>query len=235
MASALASVRQVWQEAGAMRLFVGQASLRGSFRQYCERFSLLELRAEPGTLPKLESLKQWRSAAPQGFAFAVTLPRSVARLDRSEAAARDLDYAVQVQRVLSATWFVVRTEARVVPSSRNKEGLAALHSELARTGVRVAWEPTGVWEEAEAERFAVSIGMHVVRDLSRSPAPEGSVVYTRVRAIGSGGRVALGAPELLAERLWDKELAFVVLEGDGAARAAAALGRAVANQTEEER
>ncbi len=59
----------LWQKDPTMWLHIGQSALYGDISRYAQRFNLLELRAEPGRLPKPATLKRWLSAVPEGFRF----------------------------------------------------------------------------------------------------------------------------------------------------------------------
>jgi len=215
-----------------MRLHVGTATLRGNVRAYASRFDLLELRAEKGRLPRRSRLEAMAKEVPEGFVFSLVLPRFVSTLETGERADEELAFALDAARALSASWLVVQTEPRVMPSTRTKKALAALVAKLPRD-LRLAWEPRGLWEAAEAEAVAEALDLVLVRDVSREPAPDGEAVYTRLRALGRSS-LSLGAIERVAEEIADRELACVVLEGDRAVGAAKSLRQMVAELAGEE-
>jgi uncharacterized protein YecE (DUF72 family) len=206
-----------------MQLHVGQSTLRGEIGRYAERFNLLELRAEPGKLPRAARLRKWLAEVPEGFVFSVVLPQRVGELAQSPEAQALLTQALATAEVLRAGWIVVQTPASVTPTKRSRDRLAALVEQLPRDARRVAWEPRGVWQDEEAERVSSDLGIHLVRDVSRSPAPSGDVVYSRMRGLGDASRVRVSAVERLAERLAGTSESFVVIEGEGAVRGAALL------------
>jgi uncharacterized protein YecE (DUF72 family) len=206
-----------------MQLHVGQSTLRGDIGRYAERFDLLELRAEPGKLPRAARLRKWLSEVPEGFVFSVVLPQRVGELDPSPEAHALLEQALGTAEVLRAGWIVVQTPASVTPTTRSRERLAALVQKLPRGDRRIAWEPRGVWQDEEAERVSSALGVHLVRDVSRSPAPLGDVIYSRMRGLGHASRVRVSAVERLAERLAGSSESFVIIEGEGAVRGAALL------------
>jgi uncharacterized protein YecE (DUF72 family) len=208
-------------------LHVGQSALRGDIGRYAERFNLLELRAERGKLPKLARLRQWRAQVPEEFVFSVVLPQRVSGLEAAADVAAELDHAIGVADALRAAWLVVQTPASVTPTTRSRQRLQALVERLPREVRRVAWEPRGIWQDEEAERTAELLGVRLVRDVSRSPAPPGRVVYARMRGLGDASRVRASAVERVAERLADCDEACVVIEGEGAVRAAALLRQLV--------
>lgn len=204
-----------------MELHVGTSALGGGIEKYAARFDLVELRAEPGRLPRVSKLSEMRKTAGSDFVFSVVLPRSVSSLEQKPGHESELAYALDAANALSAQWIVLRTEASVMPSSRTRKRLSELVAALGR-GRRIAWEPAGVWEEAEAVALAAELEAHLVRDASREELPPDEVVYTRLRALGRTS-LSLDALELCAERIAEREAACVVIEGEGVARAAKSL------------
>ena len=210
-----------------MRLYVGQAQRTGDLRRYAGRFNFLELPAERG-MPRPATLRRWTEEVGADFAFSVVLPESVSALDGKpdeEEVARALDAA----ETLGAHWLLLRTPPTARPSARTRRRLAELVARLPRAeGRRIAWDPRGLWEDEDAERQAAELGVCLVRDVSRSDAPPGDVVYARLRALGAGGRVSGGAVERAIDEIEGHERAYVVVEGDAAARAARMLRAALA-------
>jgi uncharacterized protein YecE (DUF72 family) len=171
-----------------MRLFVGQPAAGGDLRRYASRFDLLELRAEPG-MPKPPTLRRWVGEVPPRFAFSVILPDSVCALDGSAIDEAQLARAVEAAELLAAHWLVLRTPPSARPSARTRRRLEELIARLPRGERRIAWEPRGLWEDEDAEQTAQALDVHLIRDVSRSEAPAEQVVYTRLRALGAGGRI----------------------------------------------
>jgi hypothetical protein len=87
-------------------------------------------------------------------------------------------------------------------------------------GIAIAWEPSGLLAEAEAEQLAESLGVTLARDPARDDLPEGAVAYGRISSLGSGGRITSSALARAADRLAGFAEAYVVLEGENAIRAA---------------
>ncbi len=200
-----------------MELFVGQAALQGGIRRY--PFELLELLVD-SSLPQDKKLAEFREAKPN-CVFSLRLPPSVAESGRAGEAA--LERTLRAVPALGARWCVLTTGPSTTPTQRNREALTRVFERLRAVGPRLAWEPRGVWGVAEAESWAAELGVTLVRDVSRDDPPPGDVVYTRLRALGFGSRVGASAVERLASRLADASEAYVVIEGDGAARAATLL------------
>lgn len=205
-----------------MLLRIGQAGLRGELKRYRQHFDLLELCADRGRMPRLARLKAFAELVEEPFVFSVMLPHSVTSVEPGPEAEGELAHALKAADVLGAHWLVVQSPAAATPGARTRRRLAGLRERLG-TARWIAWEPGGLWEEAESERFARELGWHVVRDLTRAPAPDDPVVYTRLRALGESARVRASGVERLAERLDGCSSAYVVIEGRGAAGAARLL------------
>ena len=211
-----------------MLLRVGQAALRGDLTRYAHHFDLLELRAEPGTLPRPARLREWAAAVPDEFVFSVALPRAVASLQGGPEAERALGFALRVADALGAGWLVLQTPAAATPSSRTRRQLSDVAARLRGEHRRVAWEPRGVWDDEQATALATELRLHLVRDLTRDSPPPGGVLYSRVLGLGKARRFGLGAAQRLASSLFGRDEAYVVLAAAGAVRGAGQLRDAVA-------
>lgn len=186
---------------------------------------MLELDAEPGNVPGKARLAAVAEAAPEGFVFSLLLPSRVASLEPGADFDKSLKAAQAVGRLLGAKWWVVRTPAEVRPTRRSREALAALAKRVAEEdGVRLAWEPRGVWDDSAAAETAASIGAAFVQDIARDVPRPGRVLYSRLLAVGKGSRIGLSLADLIAERMRAYEEAFVIVEGQGARDIQQALG-----------
>jgi hypothetical protein len=212
------------------RAFVGETRLPKNFKRYARQFSLLELDCEPGTVPGKERLQSTAALAPEGFVFSLVVPSRVASLEPGAEFDKSLKAAQNVARVLKAQWWVVRTPAEVRPTRRSREHLAALAARLKETGMRVAWEPRGVWDDIAAGEAADAMGLTLVQDIAREAPRPGSVLYSRLLAFGKGARIGLSLADLVAERMRAHEEAFVVVEGQGSREIQQALGIAAADE-----
>lgn len=206
---------------------VGETRLPKNFKRYAKQFSLLELDCEPGNVPGKARLEACAAAAPPGFTFSLVVPSRLASLSAGPEVDKAWKAAQSVARVLRAQWWVVRTPADVRPTRRSRESLGALAARLKEGGMRVAWEPRGVWDEAAAGEAADAIGVTLIQDLAREVPRPGSVLYSRLLAFGKGGRVGLSLADVVAERVRGYEEAFVVVEGQGAREIQQALGLAL--------
>jgi uncharacterized protein YecE (DUF72 family) len=206
--------------------FVGETRFPKNFKRYARQFPLLELDCEPGTVPGKARLQSIRAIAPEGFVFSLILPSRLASLEAGPELEHEWKSALGVARLLRAQWWVVRTPAEVRPTRRSREGLTALVARLKETGMRVAWEPRGVWDETAAGELADAMGAVLVQDVAREIPRPGSVLYSRLLALGRGARVGLSLADLVVERMRAYEQAYVVVEGQGAREIQAALGLA---------
>jgi uncharacterized protein YecE (DUF72 family) len=205
-----------------MKLHIGKTSTGPDLARYAARFDLLELRIDPPA-PRGRTLRQWRRSVPEHFAFSLVVPRAVAALDPHALGSGEVEATLSAAEAVTARYFLLQTPASVRPSERTRQRLGELLGRLQPAGLRVAWEPRGIWSEPESERWAEELGVELVRDLSRVDAPSGDVVYTRLLALGDGARLRSSAVERVAERLAGRDEAFVVIEGEGALRGAQLL------------
>jgi uncharacterized protein YecE (DUF72 family) len=203
-----------------MQLFVGRNAHEGDIARYAARFNLLELRADASNLPRGARLTDWKKRVPSDFVFSVVLPKTLGLLESSEFA---LGRSLEIADALSAKWLLLQTPSSVGPSARMRGRLSKVFAACAHAERRIAWESRGVWEDSQIEQFAAEHRVHVVRDVSRSEAPLGSCVYTRLLALGDGVQVRANVASHVADVLADREEAFVVIEGHGAEHAAKLL------------
>lgn len=219
-----------------MLLRVGQSPSTLSIARYGKHFDLMEVRLDNGA-PRKRTLETMKSEAPEGMVFAVVVPRQVTALEREPTEA-DVAASVDTARALGARFLVVRTPPTARPSARTRARLLQLFALLKPSEIAIAWEPTGLLAEAEADEFAREQGVTLVRDPARDDLPEADVAYARISSLGSGGRVRGSAVERAAERLAMFAEAYVVFEGDNAVRAAkdlrSLLGSELASSSDDE-
>lgn len=186
--------------------------------RYGKHLDLLEVRLDNGA-PRKRTIETMKSESPPHLVFAVVVPKLIAALDK-ELTEADVQATVETARALEARWIVLRTPPTARPGARTRARLTKLVELLKASEVAVAWEPTGLLAEAEAEELAASLGVTLARDPARDDLPEGPVAYGRISSLGTGGRVRGSAIERAADRLAAFEEAYVVIEGDNALRAA---------------
>jgi uncharacterized protein YecE (DUF72 family) len=201
-----------------MILRVGQSPSALGIARYGQKLDLLEVRLDNG-VPRKRTLEAMKKESPPTLVFAVLVPKRVASL---EADVTDADVAgtLETARELGARWIVLRTPPTARPGGRTRARLSQLVELLKGGGVAIAWEPSGLLAEAEAEQLAESLGVTLARDPARDDLPEGDVAYGRISSLGAGGRIKSSALERAADRLVGFAEAYVVLEGENAVRAA---------------
>jgi uncharacterized protein DUF72 len=207
-------------------VLVGETRLPKNFKRYASQFSLLELDCEPGGLPGKARLEACAQAAPEGFVFSLIVPARLASLEPGAASDKGWKAAKSAAQILKARWWVVRTPPSVRPTRRTREELAALFTQLKEDGMRVAWEPRGVWDESVAAETAQALGVCFIQDIAREVPLSKGLLYSRLLALGRGARVGLSMADLVAERARGFEEALVVVEGQGAKEIQRALGTA---------
>ncbi|MES1187899.1 MAG: hypothetical protein ABUL60_29040 [Myxococcales bacterium] len=204
-----------------MILRVGQSPSKLSIARYGKHLDLLEVRLDNGA-PRRRTLETMKSEAPPHLAFAVLVPKPLSLLE-SDATEADVAPTLDTARGLGARWIVLRTPPTARPGARTRARLTRLVELLKAAEIAVAWEPTGLLAEAEAEALAETLGVTLARDPARDDLPPGPVAYGRISSLGAGGRVRGSAIERAADRLADFAEAYVVIEGDNALRAAKEL------------
>ncbi len=204
-----------------MILRVGQSPSKLSIARYGKHLDLLEVRLDNGA-PRRRTLETMKSEAPPHLAFAVLVPKPVSALE-TDATEADVASTIETARGLAARWIVLRTPPTARPGTRTRARLTKLVELLKTAEIAIAWEPTGLLAEAEAEVVAEGLGVTLARDPARDDLPPGPVAYGRISSLGAGGRVRGSAIERAADRLADFEEAYIVIEGDNALRAAKEL------------
>ena len=201
-----------------MILRVGQSPSKLAIARYGKHLDLLEVKLDNGA-PRKRTLETMKSEAPPHLVFAVVVPKSVSSLDNDPTEA-ELVSTIETARGLSARWLVLRTPPTARPGARTRARLTKLVELLRPAEIAIAWEPTGLLAEAEADQLASALEVTLARDPARDDLPEGDVAYGRISSLGSGGRLRSSAIERAADRLAGFSEAYVVLEGDNALRAA---------------
>jgi len=186
--------------------------------RYGKHLDLLEVKLDNGA-PRRRTIETMKSESPPHLVFAVVLPKTVAALE-NDATEADVASTVETARALAARWIVVRTPPTARPGARTRARVTKLVELLKVSEIAIAWEPTGLLAEADAEVLAESLGVTLARDPARDDLPEGPVAYGRISSLGAGGRIRGSAIERAADRLSVFEEAYVVIEGDNALRAA---------------
>ena len=206
------------------RWHIGAKHLRGAIAAYAKRFDLLEVRithptpgeadAVPG--PSLATLKRWRKSVPPAFDFAVVAGPHLSRVKASPAVDKELDAAREAIDALQARCFVLRTPPDVTPTSLWRDRIAKIVSRMPHDVTHFVWEPSGVWEVADAASQAREWGAVLALDPARELVPPGPVAYLRMRAMGetqSFGPIAL---ERIVKAVGERREVFAIIETDTA-------------------
>jgi uncharacterized protein YecE (DUF72 family) len=201
-----------------MILRVGQSPSALSIARYGKHLDLLEVRLDNGA-PRRRTLENMKNEAPPHLVFAVVVPKQTSALE-NELAEADVAGTLDTARGLTARWIVVRTPPTARPGARTRARLTRLVELLKPAEIAVAWEPSGLLAEAEADSLAESLGVTLARDPARDDLPEAAVAYGRISSLGAAGRVRSSAIERAADRLAAFEEVYVVIEGENALRAA---------------
>jgi uncharacterized protein YecE (DUF72 family) len=207
------------------------STLEGDIERYAAKYDLLELRPGEGSLPKPATLKAWRRKVPPAFVFSVVLPKVVGELKPSPALDEALAQALGVARDVEARCLVIATPPSITPTELNKKRLSALVASIPHDAVTLAWEPRGIWEVEEAVHTADKLGVVLVVDAAREPAPEGATAYFRLRGLGESTRLSPAAIDKVAKALASRREAYVVVESSGPLQVAEALRKKAARRS----
>ena len=212
-------------DAMSTRWHIGARHLRGAIAAYAKRFDLLEVRvsqstpgesAEAAPGPSLATLRRWRKSVPPHFDFAVVAGPHLSRVKASDAAEQELEAAQTAIDALQARCFVLRTPPDVTPTALWRERIAKIVNRLPHDVTHFVWEPSGLWEVADAAAQAREWGIVLALDPARELVPPGPVAYLRLRALGetqSFGPIAL---ERIVKAVGPRREVFAIIETDTA-------------------
>jgi uncharacterized protein YecE (DUF72 family) len=212
------------------RPHVGLAALEGDLERYAEKYDLLELRPGEGAMPKPATLRAWRRKVPPSFAFSVVFPKAVSELKPSASLDAALEQSLAVAREVEARCLVIATPPSITPTDLNRKRLTALVGKIPHDAVTLAWEPRGIWELDEAEELADKLGVVLVVDAAREPAPKGAIAYFRLRGLGESSRLSPAVVDKVADDLLSRREAYVVIESHGPLAVAETLRKKTARR-----
>jgi uncharacterized protein YecE (DUF72 family) len=207
------------------RWHIGAKQLRGAIAAYAKHFDLLEVRvpavsggASPDAAsgPSLSTLRRWRKSVPPHFDFAVVAGPQLSRVKQSDAATEELEAARAAIDALQARCFVLRTPPDVTPTALWRERIAKWVGQFPRDVTNFVWEPSGVWETADAAAQARDWGVVLALDPAREPVPPGPVAYLRLRALGETQAFGPIALERIVNAVGVRREVFAILETDTA-------------------
>jgi uncharacterized protein YecE (DUF72 family) len=206
------------------RWHIGAKELRGAIAPYAKRFDLLEVRVTIGApgieatapVPSLATLRRWRKSVPPHFDFAVIAGPHLSRVKTSAAGDRELDAARAAIDALQARCFVLRTPLDVTPSALWRDRIAKVIDRFPRDVTHFVWEPSGVWEAADAAAQARSWQIVLAVDPARDPVPQGPVAYLRLRALGETRSFGPVAIDRIVRAVGVRREVFAIVETDSA-------------------
>jgi uncharacterized protein YecE (DUF72 family) len=206
------------------RWHIGAKELRGAIAAYAKRFDLLEVRVALGTppaddtvaVPSLATLRRWRRSVPPPFNFAVVAGPHLSRVKAGEAADRELEAARAAIDALQARCFVLRTPLEVTPSALWRDRIAKIIDRIPHDVTSFVWEPTGVWEVADAAAQATAWNIVLAVDPARDPVPKGPIAYLRLRALGETRAFGPVALERIVRAVGSRREVFAIVETDSA-------------------
>jgi uncharacterized protein YecE (DUF72 family) len=207
------------------RWHIGAKELRGAIAAYAKRFDLLEVRValgpQPGSdeeavTPTLATLRRWRKSVPPHFEFAVVAGPHLSRVKASEAGDRELEAACAAIDALQARCFVLRTPPDVTPTALWRERIAKVVARVPHDATHFVWEPSGVWEVADAAAQAKEWNVVVSVDPARELVPHGPVAYVRMRALGETRAFGPVALERVVRAVGERREVFAIVETESA-------------------
>jgi hypothetical protein len=176
-------------------------------------------------LPTLATLSRIRKQATAWPQLALVAPRSMWTTPRGPMRAgpeldAGLDWLTRVSDILSAFAIVLATGAELSTGARDRDLLASFVERLKPTGRTIVVAPRGLWEPEHAVPFAAQIGALYGFDPLEHDAPDGDIVYARVRPMGARPRLTDGHLAQIAERITNAECtsAYVAIESEQCVR-----------------
>jgi uncharacterized protein YecE (DUF72 family) len=200
------------------RYHIGARRLESNLGAYAKRFDFLEVHMQsPGEpAPTLATFRRWRKQVPPHFDFSVVVGPAAAALRPGRDLDRDLESTLAAADALQARCVLVATPPSVTPAAIWRDRLAKVTSHLTRDATYVAWEPSGVWELEDANQLSQRLGVLLVVDPFRDPAPPGPVFYGRLRALGETRSFGSTALERVVATVGVRRDAYVIIETESA-------------------
>ena len=154
----------------------------------------VEILGRTGTLPALDVLARWRAGMEEDTDVILSLPRWLTApgkegpllapfhpLDEALALWERVDAALQV---LESHVVLFKTGPDFTPTTQNKDRLVSFSSHVARDGLRLVWQPRGLWSPEDLEDVSRGAPLFFAEDpLSGEPLVK-DWVYWRVWGLG---------------------------------------------------
>jgi uncharacterized protein YecE (DUF72 family) len=206
---------------------------------YFEHLDLLETDVTFFDPPRELALRRWHKEAPEGCAFAALAwqlvthgpdspgyerlnaplsPEVLATVGgfRDTPAVREAWQRTRAAALaLGAEVVLFQTPAAFAPSEANRTALRRFFETVGpeTEGLTLAWEPTGLWEPAQASALANELGLVYALDPLQLevPPPDEPRAYFRIHGLGIyRNKIADDMLEILAEMVEGYERAWVV-------------------------
>jgi len=191
-----------------MKVKVGCCGSRASLPKYSKIFKLLEVQKTFYQLPRGETLSKWRISVPPEFEFVVKAwqaithppesptwrksridPRSLGDIGLLKPSPDNLkawSHVVEACRVLRAEICLIQTPPSFKCDETHVGYVKAFFAEASKSGLKLAWEPRGDWNnnaELVEELCKPNHVIHVVDLLRRSPSYVDRILYTRLHGL----------------------------------------------------
>jgi uncharacterized protein YecE (DUF72 family) len=176
--------------------------------KYFHTFSCVEINSSFYQLPRLETARRWRAAAPENFEFTlkawqvITHRASSPTYKRTRIAAGDREYCghfgfnstirwawdetYQIARALKATVVLFQCPASFRQHDANIAALRTFFERAKRGKLLLAWEPRGDWDADAVCHLCRELDLIQVADpLKTEPAIAGKVRYYRLHGTTS--------------------------------------------------
>jgi hypothetical protein len=189
--------------------------------------------APRGALPTLATLARAAKQLPKNQPRALVCPRDTWLSPKgpfrpSPELDAGFDWIKRAADIISARAIVLATGAELSTGERDRGLLAQFVERLKPTGRLIVVAPRGLWEAEHGNAFARQTGCIYGFDPLEDDAPEGEIVYARVRPMGARPRLTEGHLAQIAERLLaaGATTTYVAIESAQAARDAKRLDKA---------
>jgi hypothetical protein len=186
-------------------------------------------------IPTLSTLARIRKQATAWPQISLVAPRSMWSTPRgamrpSPELDAGIDWLTRASDILSSFAIVLSTQAELSTGARDQDLLASFIERLRPTGRTIVIAPRGLWEPEHGVPFAAQNDAIYAFDPLEHDAPEGSLIYARIRPMGARPRLTDGHLAQVAERIVnaDAERVYVSVESEQCGREAKRLAQQIA-------
>lgn len=175
-----------------------------SVRDYARELPVLEVQATFYRLPSPATAARWRAEAPPGFEFTVRAPQLIThepdspayrRLGRripaglrdrygffapSDEVAEAWRQTLEFAAALAAWGIVFQSPATFTPAPEHAQRLRRFFRTMPRGGLRLIWEPRGIWSASGAARLCEDLDLIHCVDPLRQRCAYGTPRYYRL-------------------------------------------------------